>query len=287
MKIRLWTILPFALSGILLFSGCNGWFSGGGDNSPTVASYKKRVLTQEKLNHYLPDNLNEEDSIRFANQYIDQWLREQAVADVALRTIGGLEDEIAYKVEDYRSKLILHEYTNYILDNNLDSTVSQKELEKRYNRESDKFLSKENLYSYFFVITTTSNSSFIYNRLKSDDPDQIRELKDWCDEDGASYKLDSSYALGESLTEINKGFFSDILNANEGKVMRSTGSKDGKTYRYFFKMINVLDEGSVLPLPLVEDRVRDIIINERKIKLIEAEEEKILKNAIMRNDIKN
>ena len=62
--------------------GCGG--GGADEESPAVARFKDKVLTQKQLQYYVPDGVDQADSARYAKQFIKQWVKEQAICFYAL-----------------------------------------------------------------------------------------------------------------------------------------------------------------------------------------------------------
>ncbi|MEM7037735.1 MAG: hypothetical protein AAF570_12200, partial [Bacteroidota bacterium] len=142
---------------IFLFTGCGG--AEEEDPSPVIAEFKDKKLNQRMLSHYIPDGVPIQDSARYADQFIKQWLKEQAIMAVAMKQDEGLAERIEYKVEDYRAKLIMHEYHTRLIQDSLDKKVPMDEVMKYYNANKDNFRSKEVLYSYLYVVSTVSDVS--------------------------------------------------------------------------------------------------------------------------------
>ena len=273
---------------ILISTGCNSLFSSSEDGSPIVAKYKEAELTLNRLRHYIPEGATPEDSARYADYYIEQWLKEQAVADVALNKIGDLEQKIDFKVADYRQKLILHEYAAQFMADKLDTNVARRDIVAYFNKHSDKLTSKENLYCYFYVISLRSESSSINisSLMNSDDPQDLRTLEEWARVNSIEYKLDSGFVNDFEMNRIQKGYAGNLRSIPEGQVKQWSGAKKGKYIKYYYKKIDYLEPGDQLPLSLTKAKIKNTILNERKIKLIEDEEEKIMKDARLHNHIK-
>ena len=280
-NIFLW--LP--LIALLLLGSCKKWASSG-DESPVVASYKNTELTRRELAYYLPAGVGPKDSARYAKFYIDQWVKEKAMADEALQTIDNLEDKINFKVEDYRQKLILHEYTTYLIQNQLDTNISTEEMKLYYEREKDKYLAKEDLYSFWYIATSKTEVNGVGGWVESADSGETVKLKEWATENALQFKIDSSFRSVNELNQIQKGFYGNLKTAPYGKLIRWSGVIQGQDRKYFFKMLSVVKKDEPMPLIMIKSRLQSNLLNERKIKLIEENEESILKKANSGNHIK-
>lgn len=271
---------PFFLLLTVLISGCGSW-GDSEDETPIVVTFKDEALRQGEIQSHVPEGLSEEDSVFYADFYIEQWIREQAIADVATNRIENLEQRVEYKVRDYRRKLIVHEYTDYLIENKLDTTVSETELREYYMRERNNYLAKEDLYSYFFVVSPSEEYREIRDWLKSDEQWALDSAKAWCQKEGnaETVKLDSNYANAFTLNELEKGYHGNLRKVKIGQLIRWTGVIAGKRKRYYFKLNSIVEAGEPMPFHLVSGEMRAILLNDRRFDIIHREEDRILNDA--------
>lgn len=265
--------------------GCGGGDPGG--DSPVVAQFKDKVLTQKQLDFYVPDGVPAEDSARFAKQFVKRWVREQAVMDRAISEDETLSERIEYKVEDYRAKLIMHEYHTGLIERSLDQDIPDSEINSYYEQNKDNFRSKQTLYSYFYLVSTTSDGlDQAGSWMRSKDEASISKLRTWANENAMESKIDSSFAGETTINNISKGYYGSLQKASIGQLIRWNGVIQGVRRRYMFKMIEIVQAGDFLPISMCEDKIKGLLINERKLKLIEETEQKILQDAEAKNYIK-
>lgn len=273
------------LSVLFLTVGCGGGDSAG--DSQVIAQFKDKTLTQKQLDFYVPDGVPSEDSARFAKQFVKRWIREQAVMDRAISQDETLSERVEYKVEDYRAKLIMHEYHTGLIEESLDKDVPLAEIQAYYEQNKDNFRSKETLYSYFYLVSTTSDGLDQAARwMRAKDEASITKLRNWAAENAMEAKLDSSFAGETQVNNISKGYYGSLQKAGKGQLIRWNGVIQGVRRRYMFKMIEIVDSGDYLPISMCEDKIKGLLINERKLKLIEETEQKILQDAEAKNFIK-
>lgn len=265
----------------MALAGCGG--QKAADDSGAVASYKDRQLTREALNRTLPKDMVPADSTRLAKAFIKQWLKEQAVMDEALSYDKSLAEEVEYKVQDYRAKLIMHSYQNRIIEESLDKNVSKKEILAFYEANKDHFISSEKLYNYFYIVTRNSDISAVGEWMRSSRSEDIKKLQEWAAENALESKLDSTFVNESKIEFVSKGYYGTLQKSDPGKLIRWNGVIRGEKRYYLFKMIKIVEAGEPLTLELCRDKITDLILNERKVSLIEKNEERILKNAQTNN----
>lgn len=277
-------MIPFILA-ILVFSACGS--KEQVTDEPVIVAFKDKELTPSLLKRYIPDDVSAEDSARYAQQFIDQWVKEQAVMDYALSKDEGLAAEVEFKVQDYRAKLIMNAYESRLVEDEMDTEVAPQEIRRYYEANKENFRSKKSVYSYLYLVTTESKLDEVSGWMRSDEQADLDQLRNWSETNTLTFKLDSSYVGASQVNEISKGYFGSLKKAKIGKLIRWNGVIQGERRRYLFKMIDIVDEGAYLPVQLCEERIRALLLNERKIELIESTEEKILSNARTSNYIRN
>ena len=274
-----------AILAILLFSACGG---GSGDEAePVIVSFKDKSLTPSLLKRYIPQGVSSEDSARYADKFIEQWVKEQAVMDYALSQDETLSEEVEFKVQDYRAKLIMNAYEARLVEKEMDKEVLPQEIRNYYEANKDNFRSKEEMYCYFYLVTTERDLGEVSGWMRSDGSSELSQLRDWSEKNTLTFKLDSTYVTATQVNDVSEGYFGDLKKASIGKLIRWNGVIQGERRRYLFKMVDVVGEGGYLPVSLCADRIRELLLNERKIELIESTEEKILSNARASNYIRN
>lgn len=260
---------------------------GGGEESPVVASYKDTPLRLRQLEQYIPKGVSEEDSTRYADHYVDQWLKAQAIADVAMQQIPNLEERIEFKVEDYRQKLIMHEFSSRIIRDSLDTLITNADIEQYYRSYTDNFIATSSMYSFYYIVCKAENTGDAGSLINSGSAADIEKLVAWARDNALEFKLDSTYTTEAAITEINKGYFGDLKDAGSGRVVKWSGVIQGQRRRYYFKMLDKIKVGEPLPILLAKERINRILLNERKVNLIEETEKRIVQEARVNNYIKD
>lgn len=262
-------------------AGCNvpGEKDGRGD---VIARYQGEELYRQDLNHFLPDSLIGDDSVRFANQFIRRWSRGQAIHEEATREITGLEAQIAPQLEKYKQSLIEYHYTQWLIEQNEDKfSVAEADIENYYNKFHENFISRANYYQYFYLKTPKPNQFKVANLMRSPEQEKIDELIEWAVDNATEYKLDSSYVGETEISRLSAGFyFGNIRRASRTTLYPYQHQEGDTTYYDFYRLMDVIKEGDLLPLSLCRDRIITIIRNQRKNALIEQTKGNLLQKAI-------
>jgi hypothetical protein len=264
---------------VLLGVAChsNGPNSGG----DIIVRYRQHTLSRAEIDHFVPPGATGEDSTRYAERYIEEWIQGHAIAEYARSRIDGLNKELSYKVKQYEQDLIAHAFNQYLTKNNQDQLqVSDADVLDYYDKNPDKFISETNYYQFRYVRANEYSNQQVVPLMRSNDPDRLAELVEWARENALDYRLDSSYVQDQELDRIGEGFY----YGNIRRVSKSTAypyqlRKDGKSYYNYFRMLNVIEPGDRLPLRICREQIRSILINQKKNSLIEREQAALVEQA--------
>jgi len=112
---------------LALFSCQNS--NNGKDNKPVAAIYDK-VLYQSDLQGIMYDGISTNDSLVRTKVFIDNWIRRQLLIHQAENNLDKSELDCVKEMEDYRNSLIIYKYESMLIAQNLDTVVSDEEIEK-------------------------------------------------------------------------------------------------------------------------------------------------------------
>ena len=112
---------------LALFSCQNS--NNGKDDKPVAAIYDK-VLYQSDLQGIMYDGISTNDSLVRTKVFIDNWIRRQLLIHQAENNLDKSELDCVKEMEDYRNSLIIYKYESMLIAQNLDTVVSDEEIEK-------------------------------------------------------------------------------------------------------------------------------------------------------------
>jgi len=247
--------------------------------------YGKELYISD-LNRSIPNGLDSLDSAVMAEGIIDAWLTKQVLVKQAENNLTTDLEEIDRKLEEYRSDLLIYAYQKEFINQNLDTVVNEEEISAYYEENRADFLLKDIILKVRYIKLDTNAPSILKAEqwLMSNNPEDVEELEDYC----------YQYAVNFYLDEQNWLYLDDFL-----KELPLTGSqrsqllKTGKLIRLadplYIYLIRVLDyklKDAISPLSLEKDNIRNTIINERRIQLLEEMEADLYNNALRDNEIK-
>jgi hypothetical protein len=275
---------------VLLLIGCE-FIRMKNENNETeivrkaVARVNNSYLYQDELSGIIPEGTDPADSVARVTTYINSWIRKQLVINEAMKNIDINEAEVERKVLDYRYSLIGYEYQNYYIKQNLNDSISDKEIQDYYKEGVDNFILKQNIIQGTFIKVPKEapRTKRIKELMYSNKEKDVAELKSYCLSFSAAYHLsDSSWiefdklAVNSPLSEIpNKIQFLRSYNYYE--------TSDAE-FLYFLKIDAYKISDNVSPLEFVKHDIKNIILNKRKVELARKLEEDVYENAAKRKD---
>jgi hypothetical protein len=263
----------------LFFVACNGLSS----DEKLVSLYDKDLYFSEIINSIPEDKT---DSAAFVQGYIDSWIKKQLlVAQAEMNLTDALKD-VEDRIDDYRSSLLIYAYQQELIKQNFDTTVNKVEIQNYYDENVDELELKENIFKgrYVKIAFDAPKLDLLRKLFRSNKEEDKEDLLEYCRQFAADYHLeDSKWFYFSKFTDklpVNIKNTSYYLSSNKYYTYTSDSSK------YFFLIQEYQIKGSISPLSLVQDKIREIILNRNKLLFLKDLEDKLYQKAISSNKIK-
>ena len=223
------------------------------------------------------------DSILFVQNIINDWATTQLLIDGAILNLSeSTQVDFEELVQQYKSDLYTSAYVEALVSQNIDTLVSDSELQKVYVANKQLFVLKEDLLKlrYININASISNLKEIKKRFKRfNSEDEIR-LDSISIQFNSFYLKDSIWIKSEQVVSkikpLQLGFNKVLLKKpNFIQLKDSLGL-------YLIQINEFLERGNPAPIEYVSPTLKQIVINNRKLKLI-----KKLKSDIVNDAIKN
>lgn len=232
----------------------------------------------------VPFGTSAKDSISIVRNFINNWIKQKLVIHTAENNLFSKQKDFEKQLEDYRNSLIVFTYEKELIRQKLDTTVSAEEIETYYNKNRNEFLLKDNIVKVWYVKmpVNSANKIAIRNLYKSDEATKKQLLEEYCKKYAVNYYIDDSTWLyfNDLLREI------PIKTYNQENYLKNHRyiEMDDSLYSYFVNIKGFQVKESVSPLGFEKENVKKIILNKRKLKLIEEMQDGIFKEALKNND---
>ncbi|MDB4204366.1 hypothetical protein N9764_02295 [Polaribacter sp.] len=255
-------------------------------DSPTseiIAIVNTDKLFKEDLKDFLPRNISREDSLILVKSFIQDW----AVKKLLLNTAANNNTQESLKninnlVQDYKESLLINNFKEALIKQQLDTIISDDEVEAYYLINNENFKLNEVLVKsrYLYFDASIINKKEIVKFFKSEKIEDAEELE----RQQLSFKM---YQLNDSIwTELDKVLLK-LPFSKENLLKKSKFiQKQDSLGLYLVAIKDVLQRNDIAPLSYIKPTIKEMILHKRKIELIRDIEKIIVKDATKNNNFK-
>lgn len=253
------------------------------NRTPVVAT-AGHILYLDEIQAAMPLYLSKEDSIRAAEAFIDQWIKQNLLYEAAEKNLQESSD-IQKMVEDYRQALMVYEYQEQVLLEKLKTEVSDQDIADYYEANKQRFLSSRNLIKGIFIKVPvhSSNLKSIKNLYRKKDEASLEQLDLLCLQHADIYENFSSDWM--SFDDVMDHIPSEI---DQSKFLKSKDflEVEDEHYCYLLRIDEYLLSGNPEPLEFVSHRIKNIIINSHKTSFLHQLEDEMKTEAEKKGQIR-
>jgi hypothetical protein len=273
------------LLAILLLAGCKG------KNSQVkripVAQVGKVVLYFDEIPALIKHGVNESDSVSLYQNYINKWAKRELLLQKAEDNLTpALKATIARQLEETRSNLVIYQYQRQMIQEKLDTVLTEEELENYYSVNDKSFLLTSNIVKALFIKLPLETPELNKIRLlaRSNIHADQQKLETVC------------YQFAEKFDDFNEEWvpidrlsieLPRPIDDQENFLRRNTfyETSDSSSV-YFVSLRDYRLRYSLAPFEYVKDDIKRIIWNSRRFEFIQSLENGIYNDALKKNSFK-
>lgn len=261
--------LRYTLILIMIVMAACSWPGGKSDpEDPVVAIAYENKLYLSDVKDIVPVNINGQDSALFVQNYINKWLQQQILFHNARQKLAPNEQDFTRQLEEYRNSLLLYSYEKKLIHENLDTLVDFNEIEAYYRLNRSQFELKGNIVKFDFVKIPANSKRLKDFRLllKPGSFADSTKLLDYCQNYSTDYWLTREWVFLQDLLDLMP-----VEPDNEENFLRRTTFLEVKEdeFIYLLRLNDFKTMDSIPPLEFEKENIRNIIINSRKLDLLE------------------
>ena len=272
----------FILTLLFPIAGCDVFKKQ--ETREVIARAKSYNLYLDELVVALPVGLTPEDSAQFATNFIHTWATQALLLSKAELNLESGAKDVSAQLEQYRRSLITYQYEKQLVRQLLDTVVSENQIEKYYNNNKQNFELQHNIARAIFVKLDKSSKDVekIGALCRSDKEDKRAELEEYSIQHAISFHLNDEQwvPLEELLAQIPK---TSYLNVNYFSLYNFAHVQDS-TAHYLLNVKEIKYKNTVSPLEFQKQNIRNILLNQRKLELIQKLEKDIFDEAVSKNE---
>ncbi|HEX2936887.1 MAG TPA: peptidylprolyl isomerase [Bacteroidales bacterium] len=272
------TILTVFGAVLLLLWNCKGGSKPVVNNVAVAKVYDKYLYTKD-IQHIFPKNVTKQDSIELAQSYINTWIKNQLILRKAEMNLSPEELDIQEQLDNYRSSLLIYKYEEQMVKQKTDTTFTEEELKKYYDENTPNFVLDESLVKalYLKIPKTAPDIENVKTWYKSNNKEDIKKLDSYCYNYATKYDYFENQWVSFSLIkrELPKNIDdeTEYLKNNNFIELEDAG---------FYYLVYIKDKnlaGSLAPYAFTKGKIKDILLNKRKVKFLSDLETNIFNDA--------
>ena len=277
--------IVYGLVVIMAFVSCDRNKSANA-KSPILVEVYGEKLHLDEIDTATLSKLSGDDSLEFILQQENAWINEQILLKKAGESLSSNEKSLQKELDEYKNNLLLYAFRERLILDQLDTTVSEKEIENFYVENKNNFELKRNIAKILFVKVTEENyTDDLKVWMEDGSPSSLGLLKKFCEGYAENYFISDSVWL----------YFDDIWKEipisrtyNRERFMNSNKflTFEESPHIYLLKMIDFKIKNSLSPLEFERNKIREIILNKRKISLIKKREKEMIKMAYDKGEVR-
>lgn len=249
-----------------------------------IARVGESYLFQDDIVDLVPKGTSKKDSIAIVKAFIDRWATQKLLFEAAERNIGkDKASEFNALIDQYKVDLYTKDYIESLVVRQIDTVVSEAQIEAYYAKNKQYFKNSSELVKLRYINLVKENPKFA--KIKSKFSSFTKKDRKELEQLAVQFK---SYAFNDSIwVDINQVYEKiPFINLENKQKYISSGMNfqyPDSTTVWLVKVNNVLPKDSPTPLEFLRPTIKQIIINNRKLDLINTIEKEITNDAIKDN----
>lgn len=282
MKSAFFVFKAFAvLTFIILVASCDFLTS---EEKPIARAYDKYLYPKD-IEGIVQENVHGNDSIAIVKAYIDQWQQDMVLQHQAEENIKVDEKYIQNQLDVYKKTLIRFQYEQELIEQKLDTVVTEEEIAAYYNKNQENFELKKPIVkvSYIKLSEEAPKIAMVKKLFGSKDVRDRDLLEKYCFKYSPSFSLmDTTWHYIDELEKtlpINKIGEHNYQNLN--RIFQI--SENNTLYLLILRDSKFRD--SLSPLAFERENIKNLILNQRKLTLISQMEKAVFQEAQKNNEL--
>ena len=267
------------IASLLLLSCCD--YFEKNSKEVVVAECYGKYLYESDLKGIVPENTSTIDSIQRVSAFIDSWVRRQVLIHQAESNLDKEALDLNKQIEEYRNSLVIYAYESQLINQKLDTVVSEDEIADYYEQNKEDFQLRNTMVRVAYVILKEdldSKQKAMFQKLLSD-PDTL--LLQNIDVHATYYAVKSYLDIDHwvRLDDLTSIIPIEIFNAESFLKKNKFVRFETSDYTYMVRFVDYLLEESTSPMEMVHDNIKSVILAQRKQAMINKMQEAVYEKA--------
>lgn len=251
-----------------------------------VATVGKSVLYRSDVEKIVPAGLPLEDSVKLAQQYIDNWALGELLISEASERLSKEQKDIAAQVSEFRKNLLTFRYEKLCVDERLDTVVTMEEAEAYYQENSQDYVSPVSIIKGR-VINISRKSPYyemIRENYKSESAADVAMLEQNCFT--AAQKYSDFGKKWVPVSALAKELGIDVAECEADLKKSNAYEKDIDGQHFLIYIQSRTAPGEVSPVEYNFETISDVLISKRKKEILSSLEQELFEEGRVNGKIK-
>ena len=256
------------------------------DDDPVIAEVGLKKLYTSDITGIVPTGTNSEDSILLINDYVRKWVRNELMVQKAEENLTIDQRNLTRELEEYRNSLIIYRYKNELMNQRMDTSSTDSQIESYYlNNEGDFNLSKNIVKAIFLKIPAEfANPRQLKEMCADTSYEGLGVLRDYCLQYAKAFDIFIEQWVDFEVVLNNIPM--EIENHEQFLTQNHLIELNDMEYYYLVSVHDYKLKNEIAPLEYVRGNIKDLIINRRKIEFLKQIEDNVYTEGIRRNKFK-
>ncbi len=242
-----------------------------------VARVNDRYLSKEELNKAMPTGLAAEDSLLYRNNFIKMWATKELLLEKARINVDDRNGEIKELVRNYEQELLIERYKKALLQQELDTLITETDLNDYYEANKNVYRLNEELMQlkYIHFSSDLPDKKDIIKLFRSNERESIEEL---ISRELEFYSFSFNDSIWVSYRDVEKklAFLKDEKNIKKNQFIQ----KEDSLGVYLLAVKDIRHRNDIAPKEYVIPTIQQMILHKRKLELMNEIEKNIMVDAI-------
>jgi len=246
-------------------------------NENAVARVNDQYLLKTDLDMAMPSGLDSKDSLLYRNNYIKIWATKELLLEKARINVEDDNGEIEELIRDYRKELLIDRYKKALLQQELDTVITEVDIIDYYEANKNVYRLNEDLVQlkYIHFNKDMNDKKNLVKLFKSEAPDDLEEL---IAREFEFYSFSFNDSIWVSYRDVEKKltFLKDEKNIKKNQYIQ----KEDSLGVYLLAVSDLRRRNEVAPLNYIIPTIKQMILHKRKLELMNEIEKTIMVDAI-------
>lgn len=225
-------------------------------------------LYADELEDVLPSDVSKMDSLTQVNAYVDTWIHRQILIHQAEVNLPAEQLDFTKQLQDYRNSLVIYAYETQMIEQYLDTLVSEDEIAAYYEANKENFQLRSTMVKVAYLILDENCKQMkeLKKLMSNRDTLDLVRLSALVEHNTVASFLDVDtwVRLDDLLAKIPIEIYNSESFLKRNKFV--SFEKDNLTYLVRFE--DYLLEKSVSPIEIEKEGIRDVLLLKRKKELL-------------------